>query len=178
MGILSDWRHIPHADALRNAQVIIGMAFGANRKNTSQEPGVSNEEIARIIHRLWQKKNLPVIAQREVAEAMVKLRIPIKPALVISESDQEFHINSRDVLLQASKYCQRHKLQIAAIVAHPAHILRCSWVAEKIGFDVRLPDVSSVPYEPRSTQWWTRNSLFFFAWELYARIGWRLKGYL
>src|SRR5579864_3994905 len=98
MRILADWKYVPDTDPLLDAQVIIGMSFGANRKGTGQHPGVSNEEIARIIHRLWLVKNLPVIAQREVAEAMAGLKIPIPPEIVVSENDGQFHINSHEVL--------------------------------------------------------------------------------
>jgi hypothetical protein len=178
MWILSDWKYVPAIDPLFNAQVIIGMSFGANLKGKGQHPGVSNEEIARIIHRLWLSKNLPVIVQREVAEAMAEIRLPIRPDLVVSESDNQFHISSYEVFCQAWKYCSGLNMRTAVIVAHPAHILRCAAIAGKIGFTVRLPDVSSVPYELQSTQWWTRNRFSFFIWELYARIGGKLKGYL
>ncbi len=178
MRIICEWNYVPDLDPLYNAQVIIGMSFGANHKNKGESPGVSNEEIARIIYRMSASNNIPVIAQREVAEAITKLKIPIQPVLVISENDNQSHITSYEVLCQAWQFCNNTHLRQAIIVAHPAHILRCSWVAEKIGFTINLPNVSSVPYEILSTQWWTRNRFFFFIWELYARIGWKFKGYL
>ena len=178
MRILSDWKYVPDTDPFLNTQAIIGMSFGANRKATGEHPGVSNEEIARIIHRLWLAKNLPVIAQREVAEVMARLNLPIRPELVVSEKDNQFHINSHEVLRQAWNCCRALNIRRVVIVAHPAHILRCAAVARKMGFTVRLPHVSSVPYEPRSRQWWTRNRFSFFFWELYARIGGKLKVYL
>lgn len=177
MRILLQWHHTPDHDT-SDAQVIIGMAFGANMNGHGQPPGASNEDIARIIHRLWTARKIPVITQREVAEAMEVLHFPIRPALVISEQPGQFHIDSREVLFKAWEFCRQHKLRTAIIVAHPMHILRSAWVAQKLGFRVRLPDVSTVPYEPNSSQWWTRNPLFFFIWELKSRIGWKLMGYL
>jgi hypothetical protein len=178
MHILCNWRSIPNADPIINADVIIGMSFGANHKSKGENPGVSNEEIARIVYRLWNLKNVPVIVQREVAEALVKLNIPIRPALVVSEIDGQVHIGSHEVMFQAWRYCQRSQITHVMIVAHPAHILRCAWVAQKIGFIVSLPDVSSVPYEPTSTQWWTRNKWYYWVWELHARIWLKINGYL
>jgi len=153
------------------------MAFGANRKGAGDSPGQSNMAIARIVNELWQTKHLPIIAQREVAEALAELRLP-KPDLVISEAAGQFHIDSHEVLRRAWIYSRARTLRHAVIVAHPAHILRCKAVAERMGFKVKLPDVSSVPYEPSSKQWWTRNPLAFLIWELFARISWRKKGWL
>jgi hypothetical protein len=178
MRILFDWKYAPDIDPLATAEVIIGMAFGANRKGSGEPPGVSNEAIARIIYSLWTSKHLPVIVQREIAEAFLRLDIPIRPNLVISEQSTEFHINSYEVLFQAWDYCKQRALREAVVVAHPAHILRCKAVAGKIGFSVKVPNISSVPYEPRSKQWWTRNRYLFFIWEFFARISWRNRGFL
>ncbi len=178
MRILCQWTYTPNTDPLSEADVIVGMAFGANIKGKGQPPGASNEEIARIILRLWTTKHMPVFVQREVAEAITKLNIPIQPVLVISEDDRQFHITSYEVLARTYQLCKRLNLRRAVLVAHPAHIQRCAWVAEKIGFIVTLPDVSSVPYEPGSSQWWTRDRFSFLIWDLCARVGWRLKGYL
>ncbi len=178
MRILLDWKYTPDPHPLTSAQVIIGMAFGANQKGKMEPPGISNEAIADRVFTLWNLKKLPVIVQREVAEALVKLRLPIEPELIISETDEQFHINSFEVLRTAWEYCRNRNLRVAAIVAHPAHVLRCKSIAEKMGFSVKLPDLSAVPYEPLSKQWWTRNKWTFFFWELFARISGRIKGYL
>jgi hypothetical protein len=38
---------------------------------------------------------------------------------------------------------QTSKVRTAVIVAHPVRILRCAWVARKLGFAVRLLDYQS-----------------------------------
>jgi hypothetical protein len=63
-GFPTDWKYRPTSKPLENAQVIIGMAFGANTKGRNEEPGMSNEAIGRVIQDLWRQKQLPLIAQR------------------------------------------------------------------------------------------------------------------
>jgi hypothetical protein len=176
--VLFQWHYSPDPDPLSKAQVIIGMAFGANRKSANEDPGLSNIAIAQIIYKLWLVKRLPVIVQREVAEAISKEDIGMVPSLVIEERDNQFHIDSYEVIAVAWEYCKQHGLHNAILVAHPAHILRCMWVARKIGFQATAPNVSTVPYEPGSKHWWTRNKWSYYLWEFFARISWAIKGYL
>src|SRR4051812_4724283 len=110
MRILLDWVYSPDKALIPTAQVIIGMAFGANQKGRKQHPGQSNKAIARIIYELWRKRRLPVIAQREVAEALAGLRIPVTPSLVVSEADNQEHIDSHEVLSIAQAYCRARKI--------------------------------------------------------------------
>jgi predicted XRE-type DNA-binding protein len=177
---LTTFRPLTNTDPLDeckpNATVaVIGMGFSANNMDDPDRlPGKSNEQIATIMAELWhyaqlRHVNLVVLTQREVAEALEIKHSEVSIDLILTEIGSEKHISSHDILGQAWKYCSRHYVTEAIVVAHRMHALRAKWNAEMWGFKVHPPHRYASAFAPESTQWHTHNALAFFFWEMLSR---------
>lgn len=146
---------------LAACEVILAQSFGLR----ADGPGVSNEALAEVVRSLHLRHGLPMVLQWEVADCLTDLPM----AGVIREHEEPGkYLDSREVLLQSWSICQAHGWKRAVVVAHPDHAWRVARIAHKLGFQVAVANTSQVPYDPESTQVWTRGPVRFLLREVVA----------
>lgn len=143
------------------ADAVIAIPFGSH--NQSQPVGTSNASIATLLASLHTKFNLPIGTQWEIADGnpATSCEVTVGPRFAP-------HITTPEFFAAIKKAHPEWKTII--LVAHPDHIQRCVWTAEKMSYKVLIPDVSTVPYDLASSQWWCRSRTVFLCWELMARL--------
>lgn len=162
---------------VEDAQVIIAPSFGVRE----DKPGWSNVDIARNIKRFLGKRKIPVIAPKEVAEACESIVMDIG---IIVAVIKEHRIEGRDLdtyefLSQAQGIMEKKRWNKAILVAHPAHIPRAKRIFEKMRVEVIIPPgLESIPFDPRSIQWWTRNAFLWTVREIPARLISKIRGWI
>ena len=159
----------------KDVQIIIALSFG---QGSGGSPGLSNEALARVVSKLAKKYNVPVIAQWEIADCIPDLSESQQNLIVREHRQSGQYLDTYEVLNQAKFHCDRLGFKKALVVAHPDHAPRCAAVAKKLGFEVAVADTQSVPYDPDSTQEWTRSKKIFLEREKLATEYYRQKGYL
>lgn len=141
---------------------VIVLSFGMGEGQDNY--GASNWELAKIASR----SDLPVIAQWEIARLMKKEFF--KPALISIERDGEKYLDSYDVLIKAKGHMKEQGFTEAILLGHQDHLMRIKLIAKKMGIkisnslDTKLNP--NIPYDGKSTQWWTRNRFLFFMREI------------
>lgn len=149
-------------DELIKSQVIIALAFGF-RINS---PGSSNLALTRITEQWHEDLKIPIIAQHEIADQLYE-----PPLLNIKEHRTAGkYLDTFEVIDQAFVACRSCGFQDALIVAHPDHQWRSMQTAQALGLRVAAADVSSVPYDGKSVQWWTKNAGLFMPREILSRL--------
>ena len=148
---------------------VIAIPFGSH--NESQPVGRSNASIAALLISLHIRFNLPIGTQWEIAECNQAI-----PCEVIVGPRFAPHITTPEFF--AAIKMARPEWKTIILVAHPDHIQRCVWTAEKMSYKVLIPDVSTIPYDPASSQWWCRGRAVFLFWELAARLVCWWKGWI
>lgn len=169
------------------SDVIVGLAFGLR----GNKPGVSNERIARYTW-YWSREpssktkgtRTPIIAQEEVA---VALKEKAKEFLVESipgnfpGRENEGYSDTYSVATEVKKIVEREGWKNSiTLICHPAHRFRAQRVFKKLGFKVHVPKSSTgdIPYDPQSSQPWTRNKWLFWPREIFAILIYKIKGYI
>lgn len=166
------WRVKPGKESeLRNAQVIIAQSLGLR----GNKPGISNEALARVIADLHQRYGLPLVVQWEIADCLP--HIP-KAGVIQRHRQKGKYLDTHEVLSQEWEICAKNGWTRAIVVAHQDHLWRVMRTAERIGFHAIPADVRGIPYDPFSSQSWTRSRMRFIPREIGARILYFLKGWL
>lgn len=161
-------------------EAIISFAFGfgpAKIKNPSKQynpkyyyPGKSNEALAKVIEKIYKKIKIPIYAQWEVAEALKKKKIPVK---YVAKPGKDY-LGTKGVIEKMLKNGLNNYKKII-IVAHPDHIYRCKKITEKAFKEkeykvtILIANNSTVPYDSKSVQPWTRNKKAFIKHEKSSR---------
>jgi len=159
----------------KKAQIIIALSFG---QGANGKPGLSNEALAEVVVELDDKYGLPIVAQWEIADCIPE-RMKNEKDLVVRKHRQEGqYLDTYEVLAQAKEHCDKFGFKKAIVVAHPDHAPRCTAVAVKLGFDVTIANTANVPYDPESTQEWTRSKEVFVPREEKAIEYYRQRGYI
>lgn len=172
-GCIFRWRVKPSsATELKTGQVVIALSFGCLEGGPG---GKSNEALAVITRSIASAYHLPAIAQWEIADSI--LGFP-KEYKVRKHHVEGKYLDSYEVLLQAHLRCNSMAWFKAIILAHPDHLWRCVKIAERLGFEVLTIGTGCVPYDPKSTQWWTRGKFRFILREIPARFLYLLKGWI
>lgn len=166
------WKVTPSSDDdLRRADIILALSFGF-RKN---QPGTSNEALAEIVADIHRHYSLPIIIQQEIANCL--LDIP-KAGVIQKHRVDRKYLDTFEALSQSLEICRKQNWIKTIIIAHPDHMFRVAQTAEKLGFKVYIADTSSVPYDHKSLQPWTRNRTKFIPREIIARIIYLLHGWI
>lgn len=174
--VFFSWKMRPsEADKLKNADVIIGQSFGIDPNN---KPGISNEFLANIVTQYDRYDavlhHYPyTILQWEIADC-----VGFSDYIISESRIQSIYLDTYEVLAQTWVVCQKEGWKKAIIVAHPDHVWRVAKTAEKLGFQVLIADTAGCPYNPQSTQPWTRNRPAFIGREILARLLYLYKGWL
>ena len=165
-------------EELQNSKVIIALSFGVGVNS----PGKSNKALAGIVKQLYERFNLPIIVQKEIASCLAGplrregVRTIIRKPRKVSKK----YLDSEEILQQAKSVCNCYADlgPEAILVAHPRHLWRVEQLAQKMKFLTRIADTSSVPYDPLSKQWFTRNFFFFLIREIPVRIFSLIRGWI
>ena len=155
-------------DQQSTADVIIALAFGYREFDS----GLSNRAMARVVERLFSEHGIPIIAQHEITDVL--RHSPLSN--VKEHRTKGEYLDTFEVLFQAYEVCKKHDLGRSIIVAHPHHQWRAMKTATKLGLNCFAAEVASVPYDPKSEQWWTRNAELFTPYEFLARLTYLRQG--
>lgn len=128
----------------------------------------------------------PVIGQWEVLYAMYKLSPRWyeihKNALVAIWPPQKGYLDTQSMLLHVQKIAMERGLTKPLLIAHPEHIQRCFFLAQKIfGKSVGRDGTSEISdewFDPQSVQKWTRGPKRWFLYEMLARLHHRYHGWM
>ncbi len=143
---------------------ILCLSFGKRNK----EPSLSNKFLVRRIIDFYKSKPLPLIIQKDCADYFSK---NIKIDKIINEHIiAGRYLNTREVIRQCVEYCVENKLKKALIFAHPDHLLRIKKDFSHFNFQFEVADTTGCPYDPKSSQFWTRNKAIFLLREMLIRL--------
>lgn len=162
----------PHG-SIDEADCVIGFSFGFRLKNGKIIPGLSNDDLAHFIEENLGDK--PYILQFEIADALSKKK---KDLFVVRKHRNEGeYLDTSEVALQAIEIMNKHEWHKAAIISHPFHMPRVDALCQKLGIDTIAPDgLSSVRFDPKSEQEWTRDKKTWAHREKYVIDYFREKG--
>ena len=133
-------------------EAILGLSFGIKKSGHTK----SNKALAGVVERVFDKKGLQVILQKELAEC-----VDFPLSLVIKEHRiKGQYLDSDEVIAQAIIYLKANKINSVWLIAHPLlQRTKCRILLKKSGFKVRIPRTGKIPFDKDSLQWWTRGPL-------------------
>lgn len=160
-------------EELGEAHAIIALSFGLQPNRL----GLSNKWISIIVKTLYEKYHLPLVLQKEIADCL-----PDLDKVTTSTSDHNVfsgkYLDTHEVLELMEKFCRNQGYTRIILVAHPDHMRRVAKIAEKFGLSGYIPrEISHIPYDPYSIQWWTRGKFLFFIREVPTRIFYKIRGW-
>ncbi len=156
---------------LKDSDVILAQSFGLRAGSY----GKSNKALAIVVQDLYERFHLPLILQWEIADCLPG--IP-KQSVIREHRQIDKYLDTMEVISQSKDVCKQYNWEKAIVVAHPDHIWRVVQIAKKMGFVIRIANVSSVPYDSLSVQSWTRSKFRFLPREFLARILYLLHGWI
>jgi len=171
---LSVWKVAPDRLYLsfKDVQAVLGQSFGQGKNST---PGKSNEALALLAGEISQRFQTPLILQWEIKDGLK----PMRNCWVIENHEkQDTYLDTYEVIRQSVKICKDNKWTTVAILAHPDHVWRVKMVVEKFGLKTVIVDTSDIPYDPESTQKWTRSKKQFVIREVAMRFYFLLRGWI
>ena len=173
---LRKWEIEPEGK-MEEAEVIIAQSFGFRRDDSGLSPGLSNEGIARKVLDAALRCGLPMILQWEIADALLTKPKELSLYIIREHRDKGEYLDTEEVLFQTKEIMDERGWKRAMVFAHPWHIWRVKKQAEKAGIEVIIPPwLNSIPFDPKSDQWWTRNKFVWRLREAPARVFLLLKG--
>ncbi len=149
-------------------ECLIALSFGMGRK---KHYGKSNYRICLEMIDL----NIPIIAQWEIANLLKQLG---NKSIVVSVGQNEGeYLDTYAVLKKAKKVMDGLGYLEAILVGHQDHLPRIKMMAKKIGIKISNREIkANIPYDTKSTQWWTRNRHIFLSREILVYILSFLRG--
>lgn len=146
-------------------KVVLGFSFG----HRGQEPGISNEAIARAIRDFAPDI---ISAQWEIGKALK--RLGVNPAhQVDTHCNKSQYLDTEEVARQMKKFLQSSNLtgKDIYVAAHQDHLPRCIRILKNFGIEANpLAARIRIPYDPKSHQVWTRSPLIFHVREWLIRL--------
>ncbi len=160
---------------LNGADVVGIFAFGFLKRS----PGKSNRAMAKIAEKMYKlNQRLFVISQWEIADLLEYKIFPM-------ESIREHRIKGKylDTLEVATQMVEemwkRDWKKKVIVIAHSLHVWRAVKVLQKLGVETIIPvRLKTIPFDPKSEQWYTRNWFFWVVREIPARLYHFLKGWI
>ncbi|MGO4152594.1 hypothetical protein [Cupriavidus sp. YAF13] len=175
------------------AQVNTIVAYGfGNRPNTASgntsstganqvalpDPGPINEELADVVHRIYQLKPVKVFAQWEIARFLVSKyqmnSANLQSIEPIVASDGTITYLSTDGVAAAIVALEgtAAALGAVAVVGHRDHAKRCINTSTARGMNAYAVKEVALPvnYDPLSGQPWTRRRDLYLAHDMYAQL--------
>lgn len=191
---LTEWILKPNTlKELKNGQAYILPAFGYGSKKKGiksnpdhynpkfYEPGRSNEAVARIVTALHKQGiSRPIFAQWEVAEALKKYGIIVPEKNIAKPTKGKYLGTIGDIEQWLDNGLSKYNTVILA--THPYYAYRPKEIIQQVLFKkkkkikVLIADTSSVPFDHKSVQEWTRNLRSWVRYEVGNRFANRYRG--
>jgi hypothetical protein len=142
--------------------------------------GRSNKEMARVVEDIHKGWDLPIMSQWEIAYAVQDQESKKALETIIEKHREEGkYLDTLEVAEQMAEQMKKRGRKKILVVAHPLHVWRAVKILQKLGVKALVaPLLWSVPFEPKSEQWWTRNRFFWTIKEIPIRLGSLLKGWI
>jgi hypothetical protein len=171
---------------LHPAREVDGEGFSAGRRHPGKGAwdavvvlafgtGISNAFLAVKAAKFSAAHDCPIICQREVFCYLDADHGSPMPVVLSGMKGPTLTPTRR--WSKQKQYEQRRWSKIL-LIAHPDHQSRALKVAHKLGLDVEVAEIEKVPYDPSSSQWWTRNRLLFRLWDLGAGFYYFIRGFV
>jgi len=144
-------------------KVVLGFSFGQR----GQEPGISNEAIAKAIRDFVPDT---ISVQWKIGKALKRLGInPTHEVEAHRNKDQ--YLDTEEVARQMKKFLESSNLigKDIYVAAHQGHLPRCLRILKSFGIEAK-PLAAKIPYNPKSHQIWTRSPLIFHVREWLIRL--------
>lgn len=170
---------------LAEADVFFLLGFGlVQQANGRLQPGQSNLALAR-----WLLANnphrVPTITQEGTFLALQQLEnahgsLELEQWVINLPHDARIHVDTFGAALQIWLICNNAGLRRGALVTHPWQMARAERIFRKLPLEqLIIPVLPPMPFEPNSSQIWTRNKLLYLLYEFgMARPIGRLFGWL
>lgn len=145
-------------------KIVFGFSFG----HRGQEPGISNEAIARAIRDFAPDI---ISVQWEIGKALRRLGVSPDHE-VLAHRKEEQYLDTEEVARQMKEFLQSSNLigKDIYVAAHQDHLLRCIRIL-KNNFGIEANSlVAKIPYDPKSHQVWTRSPIIFHVREWLIRL--------
>lgn len=158
----------PRTETFKEIHVYISLTFGIGPKGTS---GATNEHSAQMLGWLWQTVAKPIIAQKEVYDALHaqgQVSMDAVHRIFGPNENRSTHVHrhSSDSVQDALTICRQNGWERIALVGHSRHIPRVTRCFQKQGLEVVHVETAGIGYCPDSTQKWCRGPIVFTMWEL------------
>lgn len=157
------------------AEVIGAFSLGCSKYGL----GLSNEVMAEFVEELHRvhDKDLTTILQWEIANSIKDIFLSIKP--ISAPQIKRKYLDTLEVAAQMVKEMRSHSWKKVIVVAHSLHIWRMVKVLKKLGVEPIIPArLETIPFDPGSEQWWTRNRFLWTIKEIPVRLLSLAKGWI
>lgn len=172
---------------LHPARKVDGEGFSAGRRHPGKGAwdavvvlafgtGISNAFLAVKAAKFSAAHDCPIICQREVFCYLDADHG--SPMPVVLSGNEGAYLDTYQALVETKAICEQRRWSKILLIAHPDHQSRALKVAHKLGLDVEVAEIEKVPYDPSSSQWWTRNRLLFRLWDLGAGFYYFIRGFV
>ncbi|OGZ12739.1 MAG: hypothetical protein A3D67_02925 [Candidatus Lloydbacteria bacterium RIFCSPHIGHO2_02_FULL_51_22] len=155
-------------------KVVLGFSCGYRNK---EEPGLSNEAMARTIQHL----NPDVVSvQIQIGLALRKLGIVPNHEVSQHRKPNRHYVDTEEVARQMLVFLSEQGLQneTVLVVAHPLHMPRCINVFRKLSIQSTIHGIYAiVPCDSQSAHFWTRAPFLIRAHEILGFPIFLLRGY-
>lgn len=168
---------IPPAEEteLKTAEAIVTQAFSSLKNG---KPGSGNIILAGIARNLHRKYSLPILAQEEVAQALIDCSLtPLTPYATITKECTGGGWNTLNIAKAQEEICRSRGWRKVIVVAHPVHMGRAVWTYAKLGLKplaAAMPDIGYI--HPKLIHRSHRSKWLFRLRELCGRILFLLWG--
>ena len=146
-------------------KVVLGFSFG----HRGQEPGISNEAIARAIRDFAPDI---ISVQWEIGKALRRLGVSPDHEVLTHHKEGQY-LDTEEVARQMKEFLQSSNLigKDIYVAAHQGHLPRCIRILKSFGIEAKpLVARIRIPYDPKSHQVWTRSPIIFHVREWLIKL--------
>lgn len=143
------------------ADAVLALAFGIGGE------GAANRVLAKIAARISRDYRIPLICQTEIARYLEQE--PETGLFVIPHSPRRQDTWDA-VEIARDQFCEPNHWKNLVLVCHPDHRNRAAAVMREYGLTAHPDEIGSVPYDPKSEEWWTKGPIPFSIGSLLAWI--------
>ena len=125
------------------------------------KPGLSNEVMADEVAKIKDQFDFTLV-QFEIGQALTAKGVSVDHITNPPAGWPQTYINSYQVAEDMLGYMKSRGVEASeseiAVICHHAHWDGLSLILRKLGLKIKRLDLN-IPYDPKSSQWWTRSPL-------------------